>query len=316
MISGNDVAAIVVDSVTNIQIYGNTIGANAANSAPIGNTGDGIRVLNTASNVSILQNTIHSSSDLGIDLANNGATLNDSGDGDTGPNALQNFPVLTTATTTSAGTTMVGTLNSTANTTYRIEFFSSQDGAQNSSGYGEAQRYLGFVNVTTDGSGNASFNTLLAGVMLAGRDRVTATATVDLGSGNFGGTSEFALNIQAQSQYFNGTTSGETATGTGGADMSATGPNVAADGQFLNGSVTGGFTVYSSGQSFGGWTVTSGSVDLIGTEWQRSPSVADRRHGWWFTWNDFSDAQYGCRQYLCNPLCNVGQWYRRHLAIA
>ncbi len=272
VVAGNDVAAIVVDSVSNIQIYGNTVGANAANSAPIGNAGDGIRVLNTASNVSILQNTIHNSSDLGIDLANNGATLNDAGDGDTGPNSLQNFPVLTTATTTSAGTTLVGTLNSSANTTYRIEFFSSQDGAQDGSGYGEAQRYLGFVNVTTDGSGNAAFNTLLSGVMLAGRDRVTATATVDLGSGSFGSTSEFALNIQAQSQFFNGTTSAETATGTGGADLTAAGPNLAADGQFLNGSVTGGFTVYTNGQSFGGWTVTAGSVDLIGTEWQRSPS--------------------------------------------
>ncbi len=42
---------------------------------------------------------------------------------------------------------------------------------------------------------------------------------------------------------------------------------------FLNGSVTGGFNGLQQWTIvFGGWTVTAGSVDLIGTEWQRSPS--------------------------------------------
>ncbi len=272
LIAGNDGTGITVDGASNVQIIGNSIGSAVGNSATIGNTGDGIRVLNASTGVSILQNTIVGSSDIGIDLANNGASLNDTGDGDTGPNGLQNFPVLTTATTTSAGTTIVGSLNSNANATYRIEFFSNPDGTQDVSGYGEASRYLGFVNVTTDGSGNASFNTLLAGVMLAGRDRVTATATVDLGGGSFGSTSEFGLNIQAQSQFFNGTTTSETAIGTGGADLSAAGPNLANDGLFLNGNVSGAWQNYTTGQTFGGWTVSQGNVDLVGTDWQRSPT--------------------------------------------
>ncbi len=253
-------------------IVGGTV--SGAGNIISGSDTDGIivaSVTNTTGNA-ILGNTIFGNAGLGIDISDNGVTLNDTGDGDSGPNGLQNFPVLTTATTSAAGTTMVGSLNSAANTTYRIEFFASADGTQDSSGYGEAQRYLGFVNITTDGSGNASFNTLLSGVTLAGRDRVTATATVDLGSGNFGSTSEFGLNVQAQSQFFNGTTSSESVSGTGGADLIAAGPNLVADGQFLNGTAVGVWSTYSSGQSFGGWNVTAGSVELHGTGWQRSPS--------------------------------------------
>ncbi len=62
-----------------------------------------------------------------------------------------------------------------------------------------------FVNVTTDGSGNAAFNTLLSRRDVGWTRSSDGHATVDLGSGNFGSTSDFALNIQAQSQFFNGT---------------------------------------------------------------------------------------------------------------
>ncbi len=301
IISGNFASGLWIDGSNNI-VRGNYLGVGSdgitslgngwdaitvsGNNNLIGGTGvndrnilansgdDGIEIAGAGSGNAILGNRIHNNLSMAIDLGGNDSTptLNDLNDTDSGTNGLQNFPVLTTATTSTAGTTIVGTLNSNANTNYRIEFFSNPDGTQESTGYGEAQRYLGFVNVTTDGSGNAAFNTLLAGVMLAGRDRVTATATVDLGGGSFGSTSEFGLNIQAQSQFFSGTTSSETATGTGGADLSAAGPNLANDGLFLNGSATGGFTSYSSGQSFGGWSVTAGNIDLIESQWQRSPS--------------------------------------------
>ncbi len=301
VISGNFASGLWIDGSSN-NIRGNYIGVGSNGTTSLGNgwdaitvsgnnnliggTGvndgnilansgdDGIEIAGAGTGNAILRNVIYNNSSLGIDLGgnNSAATLNDLNDVDTGTNGLQNFPVLTTATTAASGTTIVGSLNSTANTMYRIEFFSNPDGTQDASGYGEASRYLGFVNVTTDGSGNASFNTLLAGVMLAGRDRVTATATVDLGSGNFGSTSEFALNIQAQSQFFNGTTATETASGTGSNDLLAVGPNLAVDGQFLNGTATGVWSTYSSGQTFGSWTVTTGSVQLHGTGWQRSPS--------------------------------------------
>ncbi len=54
------------------------------------------------------------------------------------------------------GTTISGTINSTANTNLRIEFFSIPNGQQDTTN-GEGRTYLGFLNVTTDGSGNATF---------------------------------------------------------------------------------------------------------------------------------------------------------------
>ncbi|MBA3241932.1 MAG: hypothetical protein H0T60_11960, partial [Acidobacteria bacterium] len=46
-------------------------------------------------------------------------------DPDTGPNNLQNFPVLASATSGGGTTTIQGTLNSEASKAYRIEFFSN-----------------------------------------------------------------------------------------------------------------------------------------------------------------------------------------------
>ena len=71
---------------------------------------------------------------LGIDLVSgttfptdDGNTPNDFGDGDDGPNHLQNYPVLTSALTQLGETKVTGTLNSRNNfgagATYRIEFF-------------------------------------------------------------------------------------------------------------------------------------------------------------------------------------------------
>ncbi len=161
------------------------------------NAGDGVYVKDaTIAGVQILGNSISRNSGLGIDLSPNGVTANDAGDSDAGANNLQNFPVLTSAASASAGTTVVGTLNSNANTTYRIEFFGTRSAAADATN-GEGERYLGFLNITTDGSGNASFNTLLVNAWVNHGDKVTATATVDLGGGNYGSTSEFAANVTA-----------------------------------------------------------------------------------------------------------------------
>ena len=126
--------------------------------------------------------------------ANDAAASKDSG---TGANNLQNFPVLSAAATNGAGSAhFAGSLNSAATTTYRVEFFASS--AADPSGFGEGERYLGFITVTTDGSGDASFNTTLANVWVNSGDKITATATVDLG-GSYGDTSEFAANVTATS---------------------------------------------------------------------------------------------------------------------
>lgn len=68
--------------------------------------GDGILVTGSATAAGIHSNSIFLNDQLGIDLGNNGVTANDAGDGDGGPNTLQNFPVISAASTTSAGTSV------------------------------------------------------------------------------------------------------------------------------------------------------------------------------------------------------------------
>jgi CSLREA domain-containing protein len=135
---------------------------------------------------SILGNRIFSNAGLGIDLGDDGVSNNDPlpGDADTGPNNLQNFPVLTSAVAGIGSTTITGTLNSTPNTTFRIEFFASD--APDASGFGEGQTFLGFTTVTTDGNGDVGFSVSLP-VTVSTTQVVSATATDPAGN-----TSEFS----------------------------------------------------------------------------------------------------------------------------
>ncbi len=182
----------------------NTIGGTTAGAGNVMayNQAYGIHLVSTAgTDNTLLGNQLYANTDLGINLSGGtedgfGVTANDAGDADTGANLLQNYPVLSTVTTTGSEMTVTGSLNGTANTTFRIEFFASS--AADGSNYGEAERYLGYATVTTDGTGNATINTTLT-VSVAVGEFLTATATVDLGGGNYGDTSEFAQNVTATS---------------------------------------------------------------------------------------------------------------------
>ena len=98
---------------------------------------------------------------------------NDVGDADGGANNRQNFPVLSSVTVASGNTTITGTLNSTPNTTFRLELFANP--AADPSGFGEAT-FLGFTNIITDAGGNASFTASFANITSFG-PAITATAT-------------------------------------------------------------------------------------------------------------------------------------------
>ena len=124
----------------------------------------------TFSRNGILSNSIFSNGGLGIDLNPRGVNPNDPGDADRGPNERQNFPVLTSA----SGNTVAGTLNTTPNTTFRLEFFANT--VADPSGHGEGERFLGATNVTTDGSGNASFS-FVSSIPLPSGQFVSSTAT-------------------------------------------------------------------------------------------------------------------------------------------
>jgi len=101
------------------------------------------------------------------------STPNDAGDGDQGPNGLQNYPVITEAVTDVSGTHVVGSLNSSPNTGFDLEFFETP--ACDAHGFGEGAAQLGVHNVITDANGNASFDLMLR-TSTAGA-AVTATAT-------------------------------------------------------------------------------------------------------------------------------------------
>ena len=81
-------------------------------------------------------------------------------------------------------TTVQGTLNSTANTQFRVEIFSNTVCDQ--SGFGEGEKFVAFANVMTDAGGDGGFTQNIPTASLVG-SFFTATATDPNGN-----TSEFA----------------------------------------------------------------------------------------------------------------------------
>jgi uncharacterized repeat protein (TIGR01451 family) len=154
VISGNNNSGVYISTGSSNcagnTISGNYIGTDAAGTASIGNT-VGVYLGTNVSSSSITNNTIVSNtkgisfdgpgignavlgntfagnSSLSIDLANDGSTPNDAGDGDFGPNNLQNTPTFVDASL--AGGTLTARVNvdsaSVANTSgLRVELFKS-----------------------------------------------------------------------------------------------------------------------------------------------------------------------------------------------
>jgi hypothetical protein len=135
----------------------------------------------------ILANSIFSNGGLGIDLEPAGVTPNDPGDVDVGPNYLQNFPVLISAYNENGDLKIEGTLNSMADTTYRLEFFSNA--SADPSGYGEGESFIGSIDVLTDGGGNIDFLAVFPDTTPSD-NYITATATHSNNTSEF---SEYVL---------------------------------------------------------------------------------------------------------------------------
>jgi hypothetical protein len=156
----------------------NTTIANVIDS----NGGAGVRVASGTGN-RISQNSIYENKALGIDVDATGPNTNTHcNTPNNGANDLQNYPVLTagtgsdfisaTATDPNGNTsefslavaatktgnllTLLGNFDSTANTKFSIEFFSSP--TADSSGYGQGQTYLGSAIVTTDANCSVAIN--------------------------------------------------------------------------------------------------------------------------------------------------------------
>jgi hypothetical protein len=208
LISANSNSGVVLfsNSTTGNLVQGNLIGTNAAGTAALPNVADGVSITggtvnnmiggtvaaagntiafnvgagvtaNSGSGNGILGNSIFSNNFFGIDLGDDaGVTPNDTCDVDPGPNGLQNFPVLTSANSSGGNTTIVGTLNSTQGTTFRIEFFSSPN--CDPSGNGQGKTFIGSTTVTTPLGVlcDVGINVTLP-VSVPGGNVITATAT-------------------------------------------------------------------------------------------------------------------------------------------
>ena len=164
---GNTVDGVLIEnSASNNTIGGTTTGAgnviafNGGNGVTVG-----LNVLDAALDNAVLENSIFSNSGLGINVDN------------TAPQAA---PVLTSAVSGGSQTTITGTVTGAPNTIFRIEFFS------NPAGTSQGETYLGFLDVTTNGSGSSSFSFAPASPVAPGLN-ITATATDPNGN-----TSEFS----------------------------------------------------------------------------------------------------------------------------
>jgi hypothetical protein len=199
---GNGSRGVRVVGSLNNQILGNVIAHNGDSTIGHG----GIAINGTGNLVS--QNAIYGNFGMGLDLGQQGVNQNDLAadgaphDNDTGANLLQNFPIITGADTTGALTELSGILQSTPNSEFRIEVFGNRErdegifdfeGPARAGEYSEGEGYLGSVDVTTDGAGEATFQFSIPAVAVdIGYLTATATNITDDGAGPLNNTSEFS----------------------------------------------------------------------------------------------------------------------------
>jgi hypothetical protein len=172
--------------------YGQSVGHGSGIFVETVTGTDGATIISGTNNA-ILSNSIFNNSGLGIALGKNTIVPNDPGDTDSGSNNLQNFPVLTSAIAQSGTTIISGSLNSTANTRFHVEFFANS--AADKSGYGQGQMLLGSTEQTTGTDGKVAFQTALP-VAIPEGPFISATATDPDGN-----TSEFAQDVKLQQPF-------------------------------------------------------------------------------------------------------------------
>ncbi len=213
LISGNNGSGIIVEeNAHNSDITGNYIGLGIDGNSALANVGAGVVISGTNTSLGgteagkpnliafnggdgvqvrfgtgnqVVANSIHSNGSLGIDLLPGGVTTNDAGDADTGPNGLQNYPVISAVALSGQTTTITGTFSSKPNTSYTLHFYHSP--TCDASGSGEGKTYMDKAEVNLGDSGTASINLSFPFLIPQG-SFVTATATDSAGN-----TSEFSV---------------------------------------------------------------------------------------------------------------------------
>jgi hypothetical protein len=236
VISSSGAEGIQAEGGTTL-VQGNFIGTDATGTLPLGNAGAGVHIISPGATIggtgagetnviafngtssfsghgvwveggtgsSVRANSIHDSFGLGIALGTGGVTANDLGDADTGPNNLQNFPVISSVVYGASSTTVTGLLNSTASTDFQLDFYSNPACSNFPREYLQGESYLGSAMVTTDGAGNAPFDVTTLPATANGA-RISATATDPNGN-----TSEFSQRLPFSINITSGPPAGGTA---------------------------------------------------------------------------------------------------------
>ena len=258
VISGNGARGLFVGgfgSGTAFTVQGNLVGTDATGTLPVPNGSYGLRAVSNGAaiggigagegnvvayntgggvvddagetNVSIRGNSIHDNGfgslghgvgiDLSVNIGGDGVTPNDPGDGDTGPNNYQNFPIVSSAAALapSSGTHVTGVLHSTPSTTFDLDFYANDACIPHPHDFLQGRAYLGSGQVTTDGSGTGSFFIDVAGTIQPG-ERVSATATDPTGN-----TSEFSQRLPFSINPASGDPAGGAAVTISGTDFLA-----------------------------------------------------------------------------------------------
>jgi hypothetical protein len=156
LIAGNEEQGVEISASGSNKVQGNLIGTDKNGTADLGNQQDGIRI-NGFKNV-VTNNIVAFNDDNGVEVFKSGTItpvgnrilsnsifdnqalsldFNDATDAppegreqdlkdpDTGPNNLQNFPVITAATSTGTTTTITGTLRSKPLKSFTVQLFSN-----------------------------------------------------------------------------------------------------------------------------------------------------------------------------------------------
>ena len=218
LISGNSRGVSLTPGAAGTKVQGNLVGTEKDGTVPLGNEFEGVAMTEAKHNLiggsglgeantiafngshgvsvvsflsefdgtgnRILANSIFSNGGLGTDLEGGtenaaGATANDPKDPDSGPNDLQNKPIVTSAKTVGGKTTVLAKLNSTPRDAFVVEFFSNPSA-------NEGKKFMGDKAVSTDADGNVAFTFVPSQAVPAGQ-RITATATnaVDANTSEF-----------------------------------------------------------------------------------------------------------------------------------
>ncbi|NJO91436.1 MAG: hypothetical protein HC831_22590, partial [Chloroflexia bacterium] len=186
-IRSHDRAVVIRGGASN-----NSVGAAGVGNAILDNN-RGVVITDLSVGNRILNNTLFNPV-IDIDLGGDGITANDLLDGDTGPNNLQNTPILQTAIIGSTNLNpqqniqVTGILNSTPNGVFTIQLFANVFSVAGNPDSLNDQVFLGEIQVVTDENGNGAFSPLLPipeGLQVS--NQIIATATDGTGS-----TSEFS----------------------------------------------------------------------------------------------------------------------------